>query len=192
MFSRPTTRRIRNEKSASQQNVRLLKKLLYIVAELDVCIGSSEAAQNSTDGWSKDGCNASSERLSEPLYREKITSVISHNWSHTHSFYYCLPCFSTCFHSNKKVNWLYTHTNTSSLWLLLSEQSDSESVDHSLHIVGDLRKLLTAVNVLELSRESAQKCGFCLATDLLYTDWRSWISYSGSKNSSMVYQKVNY
>ena len=58
MFSRPTTRRIRNEKSASQQNVRLLKKLLYIVAELDVCIGSSEAAQNSTDGWSKDGCDA--------------------------------------------------------------------------------------------------------------------------------------
>ena len=57
-----------------------------------------DAAWNTTDGWSKDGYNVSSERLSEPPFREEKTYVGSHS---------------------------------SSNWLLLPEQSDSDLVDQS-------------------------------------------------------------
>ena len=74
MFSRPTTRRIhensRNDSSASREDAG---------AELDVCTGSSEAVWNSTDGWSKCGCDASSEQLSEPPFREKDASAERHS-----------------------------------------------------------------------------------------------------------------
>ena len=79
----------RNEESASRENAG---------AELDICTGSSEAAWNSTEGWSKYGCNAAIERLSELPFRAKVTSVLSHPPSH---------------------------------WILYSEQSDSELVDHT-------------------------------------------------------------
>ena len=49
MFSRPTTRRI------GEMNIRLLANSVPRDArtELDACTGSSEAARNSTDGWSR-------------------------------------------------------------------------------------------------------------------------------------------
>ena len=62
----------RNENSASRGNAG---------AGLDVCTGSSEAAWNPTDRWSKDGGDVSIGFRGKP-FREEVTSVLSHSLSH--------------------------------------------------------------------------------------------------------------